>query len=361
MKNTTPIIFVFALLFVSSFLAAQPTFFLRMELANLTSTNLEVDVFMSGSAAYDLGSSNIQFAFDENAVENPTLDLTETTDLVNSTFYSKSLSTPGTGTGSLNIFLFIPNFGNVPVPAFPAETKLARIVFDIVDENAITDISWKYNGGSTQTVVFLDDESTQIFVNTPTSDLVGLTSQPLPVEMTGFETKPLQQEIALEWQTATEINFRGFDIQRSTNGIDFEPIGWMYALGGLSGSNYEFIDTDVRYNQIYYYRLKMVDEDESFEYSKIETAQISKEVLNGLSVFPNPTFGESTIELSTSEASNASLFIYDLQGKLVYNDNLQLDNGINQLRLNVNHLPPGNYEVIVQTQQEVLQQKLIKL
>jgi hypothetical protein len=78
----------------------------------------------------------------------------------------------------------------------------------------------------------------------------------IPVTLLSFEAKANNKNILLNWSTATEINNKGFVIERSLNGIDFEKIGWMDGkLNSNQVTNYSYTDNFVQPNIVYHYRL----------------------------------------------------------------------------------------------------------
>ena len=95
----------------------------------------------------------------------------------------------------------------------------------------------------------------------------------LPVTLLDFSAKTIGKQIAINWQTSTELNTANFIIQRSTDGSTFTDIGTVKAIG--SGANsYSFTDKTPT-NGINYYRLKSVDKDGSLSFSKIVSASLT--------------------------------------------------------------------------------------
>ncbi len=99
----------------------------------------------------------------------------------------------------------------------------------------------------------------------------------LPIELIAFNGTPEEDKIKLEWSTASEINNSGFEVQRSevSDGA-FETIGW---IPGNETSNtintYTLYDDDAIPGVIYYYRLKQVNNDGSYQYSEIIEVSIN--------------------------------------------------------------------------------------
>ena len=99
----------------------------------------------------------------------------------------------------------------------------------------------------------------------------------LPVELLYFDAFPSNNQYAqLEWATATEINNDGFEVLRSTNGIDFEYIAWISGNGNQTSTHkYSYEDYSIETGITYYYRLKQIDYDGQYEYFNIESVKLS--------------------------------------------------------------------------------------
>ncbi|MHA4738711.1 T9SS type A sorting domain-containing protein [Dyadobacter sp. MSC1_007] len=137
----------------------------------------------------------------------------------------------------------------------------------------------------------------------------------LPVRLISFEGKLNAADLAeLHWKTAEEVNNLGFEIQKSPDGKAWDLIGWVDgAVNSQKEHSYKFIDQD--FNTTSYYRLRQVDMDDSFTYSKIVSVIPEKESLERLYVYPNPSH-ESKLKVRTPEKT-VKLFIYDAMGRLV--------------------------------------------
>lgn len=153
---------------------------------------------------------------------------------------------------------------------------------------------------------------------------------PLPVQLTYFTGSLLNDVVKLNWQTATEINNYGFEIERmeisnQVNASDWQRLGFVQGSGNSnSPKNYTFTDNLLLSNKLIaslQYRLKQIDFDGQFEYSNIVEVIIDKSAQFDLSQnYPNPFNPETTIRFSIPSAEQplmASLHVYDLLGKLV--------------------------------------------
>ncbi len=158
---------------------------------------------------------------------------------------------------------------------------------------------------SGQMHVELPPRSYAVWVNCPPEDLG------LPLNLLSFEiTKAIENRVELQWKTSAEINTSHFEIERSTDGIDFRPIGSVEAKNSPGLHGYQFTDIN-RPSEKVYYRLKMVDLDGSYEYSEI---LLTKYTRGQIKLYPNPSTGVYNIE----GLSNGDYQVFDLRGKQIY-------------------------------------------
>ena len=120
----------------------------------------------------------------------------------------------------------------------------------------------------------------------------------LPIELISFTGRSQNNQNLLQWATASESQNKGFDIEASPNPSKGGEFTWR-TIGFVAGKgttnerqNYRFVD-DVPSKGVTYYRLKQLDEDGRFEYSK--TIAIDSKGEKVASVFPNPSTGIFTI------------------------------------------------------------------
>ena len=86
-------------------------------------------------------------------------------------------------------------------------------------------------------------------------------------EILEFRAEPSPDRITLNWRTGQEINVASFNIEKSTNNEDFIKVGEVNPKG--SNNSYEFVDESIsRVKSIYYYRLKVVNTNGTFQYSE---------------------------------------------------------------------------------------------
>jgi len=152
-----------------------------------------------------------------------------------------------------------------------------------------------------------------------------------PVELTSFSGNVNGQGVLLNWETATELNNQGFEIERSTSTQEWSKIGYVPGYGTTSEpKSYSFLDESVT-SGTYGYRLKQIDFDGQFTYSKeIEVfVDLTPSNFELFQNYPNPFNPTTTIKFQVPEAGNVSIVIYDMLGQVVkelFVDNVQAGN-----------------------------------
>lgn len=141
------------------------------------------------------------------------------------------------------------------------------------------------------------------------------TNISLPVELISLKATPIGKAVQLDWITASEKNSSHYEIERSADAKAYTTLGKVEANGN-SFSKLSYVFTDEKpLSGINYYRLKMVDKDESYEYSKIVSASFNTPFQKiAIKAYPNPA--SYTIAVEPFEGFK-SLNIYSLQGALL--------------------------------------------
>ncbi|MFB9863494.1 T9SS type A sorting domain-containing protein [Rufibacter immobilis] len=143
---------------------------------------------------------------------------------------------------------------------------------------------------------------------------------PLPVEMTRFEGVSRNGAVELAWSTATEINNDRFEVERSTDGTNFKKIGEVKGAGNSNVAlDYTFTDRQAGSGALYY-RLRQVDTDNAFEYSKIIAVRHTAGANTaGIRLFPNPVATKKvTIQFDQAPQSDVSVRLTDLSGRVLH-------------------------------------------
>ncbi|MFK8160976.1 MAG: choice-of-anchor V domain-containing protein [Lewinella sp.] len=175
------------------------------------------------------------------------------------------------------------------------------------------------------------------------STIINLMEAALPVTLAGIEARIEKNDVILEWETSEEDNVSHFEVERRTNNAEtFVPVGRVAATGFTeSGEGYSYKDDNAP-NGEHFYRLRMVDFDDTYAYSPVVSANVD---LNerSLRLFPNPAVGNVNIDAPILEGGQ--LRVLDLNGREVYS-------GPQQTTLDVENFSPGVYLIEVQNGRE---------
>ena len=187
------------------------------------------------------------------------------------------------------------------------------------------------------------------------------TFTPLPVKLLTFTGNLVDKTARLKWTTTEEINTDYFSVERSTNGGQYESIGKVPAQkGGTDKKEYLFNDVNALNGNSskVFYRLKMVDADGQFSYSKVIV--VNKADMVGLFTYPNPVVNELKVAVNSGNSRQLALQIFDETGKQVYRQKLNSINGSNNYQINVSGFAKGSYFIKIVTEKGVETTKFIK-
>ena len=174
-------------------------------------------------------------------------------------------------------------------------------------------------------------------------------SGPLPVELASFNEMVVDDKVELKWQTATEVNNYGFDVEREAGsqqpaGSSWVKIGFVKGSGNSnSQKNYSFTD-EPEGGAEFQYRLKQLDVDGTFKYSEKVTVVLENIAFKLEQNYPNPFNPVTTIKFALPEASKVSLKIFSAVGEEVAElVNEEKPAGYHQVEFNATKLSSGIY------------------
>jgi hypothetical protein len=179
----------------------------------------------------------------------------------------------------------------------------------------------------------------------------------VPVRLLSFDARANERSVAVSWSAAEEINSRGFAIERSGNGVDFERIGWVNGKGNSTASaNYSFTDNFVQPGMVYYYRLRQVDTDNREILSSVRQVRTRKQ---GITVTVSPIPAKDLVQVYIKGSTQAAAInLINAQGQLVKSWN-RVNAYSSGYALNLGSLPAGMYILQIVLPGENIVKKLL--
>lgn len=175
--------------------------------------------------------------------------------------------------------------------------------------------------------------------------VVNTLNVPLPVKIVSFRGKMSGCEAVLHWQAQADDNFSHFELEQSADGRSFQPVARINAC--ISNRVTDFEHRVLQPNGTFLYRLKLVEKDGSIAYSATVAVKSVCQNESAVQVYPNPARDWLTL---TGAAAGAQVRIYDVHGRLVVSEVLKAATS----KLNVSHLAPGMYQLVIDGQQETV-------
>ena len=167
------------------------------------------------------------------------------------------------------------------------------------------------------------------------SDDIVVNVGTIPVELVDFKGQLIPTGTILTWTTASEINNKYFELERSTDATTWKLTARVDGKGNSKTlSNYTYTDGSVF--SVVYYRLKQIDSNGKFKYSK--TISLTRNRDASVDVFPNPVGRDLTVKINET-VKKAEVKLFDMTGKLWLTQTFNA----NQKTLNVSYLPRGKY------------------
>lgn len=154
--------------------------------------------------------------------------------------------------------------------------------------------------------------------------------------------------IKVDWSTSKEQNLDYFEIQRSTDQVAFQTITTHTAVGNSAIPQEYFIDDNaVLPNVYYYYRIKSVNTDGTYEFSNVVVASLTQVgAVENVNLFPNPvTFGNATLEITAVSDMDLTVVVYDAIGQQVQVQQVIAKQGLNTYSIATNDWSAGVYFV----------------
>jgi hypothetical protein len=206
------------------------------------------------------------------------------------------------------------------------------------------------------------------YINTPTGTIYSLPGQAtsgttLPVNLLSFTASKKQQDVLLSWSTASELNNKGFAIERSNGNGKWEKIGFVNGKGTTNGiSKYNHTDLSA-FNSAstLYYRLRQEDFNGKATYSHVVKAGKDNISKTAVQLYPNPFEDAITLNIESEVSGDLHVVVKDLFGKTVAAQTVVTAKGNTVLTLDeLSHLANGIYFLQVEQHGQVQNFKVTK-
>ena len=340
MKRIINFIIVIFLLAFSNYTQAQPTGIAYIENPQVNGLVFSWELHFERTNAWTpglltnaLGGSAASFNFNTAGLANPSLVVEPGGPLDNANYPNTTVQIISDKCivdiqFALNAFA-----GTLPLNV---KTKLLTVSMAVTNTNLNAGLSW-------------DDTNTGFFDNTDatvTTTLTGSSNIPLPVELTSFTSKLLNDKVQLIWRTKTEVNNYGFNVERRINEGDWNSIGFVEGHGNSnSPKEYSFSDKDLfAGGSNFQYRLKQIDTDGQFEYSDVVEVEIVPTQFELSQNYPNPFNPSTTIRFSLPQAAQIKLNLYNMIGEQIATlAEGMYETGNHKVTFNAANLPSGAY------------------
>ena len=294
----------------------------RFTIVSVDSLKLKVKFQINtNTGTDDLGGATIVFDFDTTAISFTNTPIKNVDyifhNFCDGNYSSATITRPMRNKIWVNIDLpFINNNNGTVVAVSPGWTDVVTIHFNIVDTNGTASLTWLTTSPFWG---IYDANNTNLWQTGVFEDLFG----PLPVELVSFAADVKDSKVQLSWQTATEINNYGFEIERRIDKDEWSNIGFIEGHGNSSSpKSYSFIDNSPLGGNKFQYRLKQIDNDGQFEYSDVVEVDVIPNQFELSQNYPNPFNPSTKIRYSIpssvkGQSIKVILKVYDILGNEV--------------------------------------------
>ena len=154
----------------------------------------------------------------------------------------------------------------------------------------------------------------------------------------------------LHWETYAEVDVAYYSIERSSDAFNYRMLDQVQATGSPTTIAY-YTWNDERPDRVNYYRLKMVDEDGSFTYSPVITANYDCYDNESITIlYPSPATEEITYDFYTQEDAQGQIKVIDMLGRILINEAVEFTRGINTNTVYIKNLPAATYVLSIEVE-----------
>ncbi len=182
----------------------------------------------------------------------------------------------------------------------------------------------------------------------------------LPLTLLSFEGSQEPGGVVLDWQTSNEENTAYYVVERNTGNNQFDSIGHVTANSQATGSTYHFTDNNAPQVNEIQYRLRMVDMDGNFTYSKVVVVAGAALPAQAINLAPNPSHTTATLYLQAETSGTVQISLWSLAGERVQVQTNAVSKGQNALAIeSIGRLAKGMYVVKMVSGNQTASTKLI--
>ncbi|MGE5807173.1 MAG: T9SS type A sorting domain-containing protein [Ignavibacteria bacterium] len=342
MKKSFFIKSLYLILFLTVPFLRSQTFTLTIQNQTILGNEIHFDIYLLNTGTTDiyLGNSSFVFTFNSANFDNPVYigDQMGAPGSRLRNNYGYSLSVISSNEATLTITP--PAIGNqgdfnqeievVSNSGFGTLIVNAKIT-GISNDLGTSDFQWRTSEPNKTIIRSLETSSPWDSIDISSGGTY--TNPPsvlLPVELNSFNAQTINTGIKLLWQTSSEVNNYGFEVQRRypRQAGDWIKLGFVQGYGNSNTpKSYSFMDNTLTIPGKYLYRLKQVDNGGNFEYSQITEAEYNPPLKYGLAQnYPNPFNPSTKISFAVPKISYVSVKVYNVLGNqtaLLFNGTAQ--------------------------------------
>ena len=188
---------------------------------------------------------------------------------------------------------------------------------------------------------------------------VNAGTNPLPLSWLGFNVQKQNNSALINWQIANQINNDYFEVQAGVDATNLSTIG---KVSATSATSYTFTHANFRSlpGRSVYYRLKQVDKDGKFTFSKVLKVNLDTKAF-AFNVIGNPVKGNIlNIGIESATINKGSITIVDLQGRKLLQQNISWLAGTSQRLITLPNLAKGMYSAVLQVDEELYSVKFVR-
>jgi hypothetical protein len=358
-KKSTTLIIALIVMMVSIQLQAQVAYEVRT-IQDITTQPgfllIDIEIRSTGATPFQMGTSAFVFNYNTSALTAATLAGARKVsandgpwDATNDDDYT-DVGTSAPSPGIISLIVDVSGTGSDATgPVVPASfTRVGTLKLTINNTALTSQLSWRNIGINTGVQMFanpgVDYSMTDITAN---GTFIAATDDPLPVELTSFNAIARGRNVELTWNTATETNNAGFEVERKVEGTEWTKVGFVEGNGTTAfAHSYSYTDKIDDINA-YSYRLKQIDRDGNFSYSgevEVTTALTSADYSLSAN-YPNPFNPTTKFTFAVQNNEQVAVKVFNSIGQEVATlfNGVASANTLYEMNFNATGLASGTY------------------